>query len=94
MANICEQLDFTDTMEPIIKVYQTELETKFTNGILKACRRVEVDVDKERLLQALNDARKFYDEGYRAGYGEGYNEGLMVALGRGYGPMRERWEVT
>lgn len=67
MDKLYEQLDFTDTMKPIIKVFQAEMETKFTDGILKACRRVDVDVDKERLVQALNDARRFYDEGFRDG---------------------------
>ena len=88
MGNIYEQIDFTNHMEPIIRAYHAAMEAQFEGEVLKACQRVGIEVDKERLVQALTDARKFYDEGYRAGYGDGYREGLMIALGGGYGPMR------
>lgn len=54
-------------MEPIIKTYMTELNAQMEEEILKVCHSYGIDVNKERLMQALTDARKFYDEGYRAG---------------------------
>lgn len=54
-------------MEPIIKACMTELNTQMEGDVLKVCHSYGIDVDKERLMQALTDARKFYDEGYRDG---------------------------
>lgn len=54
-------------MEPIIKACVTELNTQMEGDVLKVCHSYVIDVDKERLMQALTDARKFYDEGYRDG---------------------------
>ena len=54
-------------MEPIIKACMTELNTQMEGDVLKVCHSYGIDVDKERLIQALTDARKFYDEGYRDG---------------------------
>lgn len=54
-------------MEPIIKVLVTEMQTKIEDDCLKVCQSYGFDVDKERLRQALTDAKAFYDEGYDAG---------------------------
>lgn len=54
-------------MEPIIKAYMTEQKAQMEEDILKVCHSYGIDVNKERLMQALTDARKFYDEGYLAG---------------------------
>lgn len=83
-----EQIDFSHTMQPIIDLMMTDLRTQMEGTILKAVQEVGVVVDKERLMQALTDAREFFEEGYRAGYADGYREGRMIALGGGYGPMR------
>lgn len=55
-------------MEPIIKLAMTDLSAQLEGTIMQYVQHIHVDVDKERLIQALTDARKFYDEGYRAGY--------------------------
>lgn len=54
-------------MEPIIKVCMAELNTQMEGDVLKVCHSYGIEVDKERLMQALTDARAFYDEGYRDG---------------------------
>lgn len=55
-----------DGMKPIIELYATEMRTEWENGIMRAVGNAGVDVDKERLVQAINDARMFYYEGYEA----------------------------
>lgn len=52
-------------MEPIIKLAERDFQVKVEGGVFKACREVGIVVDKERLVQALEDAVKFYNEGYR-----------------------------
>ena len=54
-------------MEPIIRSYVTESTAQMEDDCLKVCQRYGFDVNKERLQQALTDARKFYEEGYEAG---------------------------
>jgi hypothetical protein len=51
-------------MKPIITQIVGQLHTEYENGVMKAVQSVGFDVDKERLAQALNDAQKFYTEGY------------------------------
>lgn len=53
-------------MEPIITQVMGQMHTEYENGALRAVQMVGFDVDKDRLLQALTDARAFYEEGYRA----------------------------
>lgn len=54
-------------MEPIIRQYVTESTAQMEDDCLKVCQSYGFDVNKERLQQALTDARKFYEEGYEAG---------------------------
>ena len=51
-------------MKPIITQLVSQLHTEYENGLMKAVQGVCFDVDKERLLQAITDAQKFYVEGY------------------------------
>ncbi len=51
-------------MKPIINQFVSQLHTEYENGLMKAVQSCGFDVDKERLAQALNDAQKFYTEGY------------------------------
>jgi hypothetical protein len=51
-------------MKPIINQLVSQLHTEYENGLMKAVQSCGFDVDKERLAQALNDAKKFYTEGY------------------------------
>lgn len=54
-------------MEAIIKNIVGDMIANMENECVKVCQSYGFDVDKERLTQALTDARKFYDEGYRDG---------------------------
>lgn len=60
------QHDFTDTMQPIIELMYSQMRMEQENEVMKAVQSVGVNVDKERLIQALTDAQKFYSEGYMA----------------------------
>lgn len=59
--------EFADTMQPIIELAYSQMRMEQENEVMKAVQSVGVNVDKERLVQALTDARKFWDEGYVAG---------------------------
>lgn len=54
-------------MEAIVKNIVGDMIANMENECVKVCQSYGFDVDKERLTQALTDARKFYDEGYRDG---------------------------
>lgn len=51
-------------MKPIIEIVTSNIQTQVEEGCLRACQNIGITVDKERLIQALTDASKFYDEGY------------------------------
>ena len=53
-------------MQPIIEQIVGQMQTEYENGVMKAVQSCDFNVDKERLTQALFDARSFYEEGYRA----------------------------
>lgn len=42
------------------------------NNIVKAVQEIGIEIDKEHLLQCINDAKSFYDKGVAAGYDTGY----------------------
>lgn len=50
--------------EPIMKIFQTQMELQMEGEIMKAVRKVGVTVDKEELLKALKYDRQQYDKGY------------------------------
>ena len=55
-------------MKPIIEIVEQmhhDMMVQKENAVLKAVNEIDVVVDKERLLQALSDAKAFYGEGYR-----------------------------
>jgi NAD-dependent dihydropyrimidine dehydrogenase PreA subunit len=54
-------------MEAIIKNIVGDMIANMENECVKVCQSYGFDVNKERLTQALTDARKFYDEGHRDG---------------------------
>lgn len=53
-------------MKPIIELIYDEpkFEIDVDNMIYKAVQNIGVNVDKERLVEALRYSRSFYDEGY------------------------------
>lgn len=51
-------------MKPIIEVYQQQVNDFYEGEVMKAVHKVYVNVDKDRLVKAITDARAFYEEGY------------------------------
>ena len=60
-------VDIIDPMKPIIEQVMSQIRVEEENQVLRAVRDVNIIVDRERLVQALNDAKEFYNEGYVAG---------------------------
>lgn len=54
-------------MTPIYHLFVTELETKIKEECITVAQKHHIEVNEEGLLQALTNARKFYDEGYADG---------------------------
>ena len=61
-------------MEPIVEIITHTINAKIEDEVYQATQRLHVTVNKERLIQALNDARAFYDEGYKAGRRDALDE--------------------
>ena len=53
--------------ESPIKILQTQLVTELEGEVLKAVCKYGVDIDKDRLLELLQNDRNSYDLGYRDG---------------------------
>jgi hypothetical protein len=53
--------------QPIVHLFSSQVQTSVEGEVYRAVQRIGIEVDKERLLQALQDARRFWHEGYAAG---------------------------
>ena len=58
--------EYIEPMKPIIEQIMSNIRTQQEDAIMRAVCDCGIVVDKERLVQALTDARAFYEEGYRA----------------------------
>lgn len=56
-------------MENLIKQELSDVRLWNEDNVFRAVINVGIQVDKDRLSQALTDARAFYEEGYRAAMG-------------------------
>lgn len=65
-------------MQPIIEIIEADRQAAIEGEVLRAVQRIGVNVDKDRLIQALTEARKFYDEGYRAALANGVGRWVGV----------------
>lgn len=54
------------SMKPLIDVIQKDVTTQMEEYVVRTVCEMDIDVDKERLVKALTDARSFYNEGYAA----------------------------
>lgn len=68
---------------PIIMNFQNEFSSiisqaneNLDNGIFKAVVRTGIDIDKEKLIQALEADKKRYSEAYEIGYRRGYENAV------------------
>lgn len=53
--------------ESPIKILQTQIETELEGEVLKAVCKYGIDVNRDRLLEILQNDRSSYDEGYAEG---------------------------
>lgn len=53
--------------EPVMKLFQTQMEMQMEGEIMKAVQKVGVVVDKDELIKALNYDRQQYEKGYEDG---------------------------
>ena len=58
--------EYIDPMKPLIEEFMTDFRIQEENHIMRAVADVGIVVDKPRLMQALTDAKAFYEEGYMA----------------------------
>lgn len=54
-------------MTPIYHQFVSEIETKIKDECIEVAQKYNIVVNEEGLIQALTNARKFYDEGYADG---------------------------
>lgn len=59
--------EYIEPMKPIIEIVTGQIRTSLEGELYRAVQNVGINVDKDRLLQALNDARSFYADGYARG---------------------------
>ena len=55
-------------MQPLVDIIAGQMRIQVEDGIYKSVQEYGINVDKERLLQALKDAKEFWHEGYKDGY--------------------------
>ena len=67
-----------DEMKPIIELIQTNMRMEQEGAVMRAVAYVGVNVDKERLVRAIEDARSFWMEGYNEGVNAGRPHGRWV----------------
>lgn len=57
-----------------IEIIYGQMQTQIEGDILKAVQKVDIHVDKEELIRALQYDREQYDKGYADGYMAGKQE--------------------
>ena len=67
-------------MKPIIELIQTNMRMEQEGAVMRAVANVGVNVDKERLVRAIEDARSFWLEGYNEGVNAGRPHGRWVGI--------------
>ena len=67
-------------MKPIIELIQTNMRMEQEGAVMRAVANVGVNVDKERLVRAIEDARSFWLEGYNEGVNAGRPHGRWIPL--------------
>lgn len=66
--------DITDMSgyESPIRMIVGEMEAKMEADTMSVIQRYGIDVDKEKLIKALNYDREQYEKGFKEGYQKGY----------------------
>ena len=76
-----------DPMKPLIEEIMSEFRIQHDDNVMKAVADVGIVVDKPRLMQALTDAKAFYEEGYRAAM----QRADVVEVRHGIWVERDQW---
>lgn len=63
---------------PPIQAYRAIMEAELEGAIMRAVESVDIHVDRDELLRALQYDRGQYKKGYDAGYADGFCETLHV----------------
>lgn len=62
-------------MTPIYHQFLTQIETEIKDECITVAQKYHIEVNEEGLIQALTNARKFYDEGYADGQRDAVKRG-------------------
>lgn len=65
-----------------IRLIAGEIQTEIDNQIYRAVQQVDIQVDKDELIKALQYDRQQYDKGYRVGYDKGFSDGVDSVLSK------------
>lgn len=63
--------DYYDSPITVYRLFSTKIEEDVANEIIRAVQEYELDIDKEKLIAALNQDQKRYMDAYRKGYEDG-----------------------
>lgn len=58
--------EYLEPMKPLIEEFMTAFRIQEEEHVMRAVADVGIAVDKQRLIKALEDAKSFYEEGYKA----------------------------
>ena len=64
---------FYDSPVDIVFQARNEMEMQLTEGVLRVARKFMVDIDEQKLQQAILHDKKRYSAAYHTGYMDGYS---------------------
>jgi hypothetical protein len=68
--------NFYDSPVDIVWLARDQMETTIKDGMLRVASKFVVDIDEQKLQQAILHDKKRYSEAYQAGYLAGYNAAM------------------
>lgn len=68
--------NFYDSPVDIVWLARDQMEATIKNGVMKVASKFVVDIDEQKLQQAILHDKKRYSEAYQAGYLAGYNAAM------------------
>ena len=69
--------DVYDSPVTIIQSIRDQIEEDIKTGIFRIATKYAIDIDEEKLLQALRHDRERYSAAYQAGRKDGYRQALL-----------------
>ena len=68
--------NFYDSPVDIVWLARDQMEMTIKDGVLRVASKFVVDIDEQKLQQAILHDKKRYSEAYQAGYLAGYNAAM------------------